>query len=479
MTSQPLRLDDPGGVRPVVTRWTIMADLILESATHLGGEVDAASMMLLRDARTGGPLLPGTSMAGALRSHLADVLGGYRSMEDVHVARLFGGSWGDDAGGQSPLVVFDSFGELPDQQSVEIRDGVQIVAARGIADEHKKYDLEVLPVGTRFPIRFDLGIANADEETELASLLVRTLSGLSSGDIEFGARRSRGLGAVRVEGWRSIRYDLASRDGWMSWLLSDPAAPVPSNIEGNDDVRSALLRAFPGLALPDLDDQRHRITIDVALVSKGPLLVRSAPAEPDAPDAVHLRSAGRSILPGTSVAGALRTRAMRIARIARNGKEDAHRWVDEIFGPRLEGIPAANTTRARASRLRLTESVVETSARRRPSRIRIDRFTQGVARGALFEEEIDHGGRVHLRLELREPRPGEPGLLLLVLKDLMTGDLAVGGTAAVGRGIFSGTATLRLDDGTEVRLEPDRPPDPSIDREIEAFWSSPSIGSAS
>ncbi|MBX3156456.1 MAG: hypothetical protein KF773_10690 [Deltaproteobacteria bacterium] len=470
-------LSDPGETRPVVARWTITADLVLESATHLGGEVNASSMMLLRDACQGGALLPGTSVAGALRSHLADVLGGYRVEEDPRVAQLLGGSRGDEGGSQSPLVVFDSLGELPAKRMIEIRDGVQIEAARGIADEHKKFDLEVLPAGTRFPLRFDLVVPAASEEDKLVSLLVAALSGLS-GEISIGARRSRGLGAARAERWQAVRYDLSSPDGWMSWILSDAETPAERG-KGLNDVHTACLRELPKLALQALDDQRRRVVIEVELASKGPLLVRNAPAEPDAPDAVHLRSGGRSVLPGTSVAGVLRARAMRIARIVRSGKEDAEQRVDAIFGPRLDGIPGRNEFRACASRLRIAESVVDGSARRRPSRIRIDRFTQGVASGALFEEEVEFGGRVRLRLELRNPQDGEVGLLLLVLKDLLSGDLPIGGTSSVGRGVFEGTATLWMEAGIKICVEPDLSPDPVIDHEIQKLWNAASIGGIS
>ena len=138
----PTVLSDPGGVRPIVARWTITADLVLQTATHLGGGAgDIADMVLIRDARTGAPLLPGPSIAGALRSHLADVIGGYRSAEDARLPRLFGAARGDDVGGQSPLIVFDSLGSLPDHHAAEVRDGVQVDAARGTAEEHKKFDL--------------------------------------------------------------------------------------------------------------------------------------------------------------------------------------------------------------------------------------------------------------------------------------------------------------------------------------------------
>jgi CRISPR/Cas system CSM-associated protein Csm3 (group 7 of RAMP superfamily) len=476
MTTTPWALRDPGGVRPIVARWTLTSVLRLEAVAHLAGGVGgAADMVLVRDARTRGPLLPGTSLAGALRSHLADVLGGYRSEEDARVARLFGSARSADLGAQSPLIIFDSLGTLPGHHAIELRDGVQIDAPRGLAEDHKKFDLEVLPAGTSFPIRFDLIISSRDDEPELVSLLAAALSGFSAGDIALGARRSRGLGAVRAARWRAIRHDLSSQDGWIAWLLEDDR-PQDEGIPEADDVAEACTRALVQGGLSSVPDRRRRSVIDADITSTGGLLVRSAPAAPDAPDAAQLRSAGASVLPGTSMAGVLRARALRIARIVRGEKDDAERWIDRLFGPRTKGAVSPDTEEIHASRLRIRESTVEGGTRSRPTRVRIDRFTQGVVPGALFDEEPDFGGRVRLRLELRDPAPGELGLCLLALKDLLTGDLALGGTTSVGRGRFRGTATLRLEDGQRVELDPARPVDPVVDEAIEHLWSAPAPG---
>lgn len=468
----PTVLSDPGGVRPIVARWTITADLVLQTATHLGGGTsDVADMVLIRDSRTGGPLLPGTSIAGALRSHLADVLGGYRSPEDARVPSLFGGARGDDVGAQSPLIVFDSLGSLHDHRAPEIRDGVQIDAARGTAEEHKKFDLEVLPAGTSFSLRFDLVVSHAEEEPELLALLITALSGLSSGDIALGARRSRGLGAACGAKWKATRHDLSSRDGWLGWLLTDADAPSPERGSEATDVREACVHAVGGRALPEVRDRRRSVLVDLDVKATGGLLVRSAPPGPDAPDAAHIRSAGRSVLPGTSIAGVLRKQALRIARVVRAQKGDAEQWVERLLGP-------LGDRELRASKLRITEGVVEGGTRARPSRVRIDRFTQGVVPGALFDEEPDQGGRVRLRLELREPAPGELGLVLLVLKDLLTGEIAIGGTSAVGRGTFNGTGTVHLEDGRSVDLDPAKRPDAAVEQAINELWSAPIVGGA-
>ncbi len=466
-------LVDPGGVRAIVARWTITGELVLETAAHFGGGVgDTADMMLVRDARTGGLLLPGTSIAGAVRSHLADMLGGYRNEEDPRIAQLFGGVRGDDLGAQSPLIVFDA--RASSSSVVEIRDGVQIDVFRGVAEEHKKFDLEVLPAGACFPLRFDLIVSTPDEEVELLGLLAAALGGLSSGEIALGARRSRGLGAVRATKWRATRHDLSSGAGWLSWLLGEEPCPADPAAE-TSNIAEACKRCLSGRVLPEQPDRRRRVIVEADIALTSGLLIRSAPDAPDSPDAVHLQSAGHSVLPGTSIAGVLRARALRIARLVRDGKGDAEHWVDRLFGPQTQSAES-DVAKLHASKLRVHESLVEGGVRTRSSRIRIDRFTQGVVPGALFDEEPEHAGRARLRLELRDPIPGELGLCLLALKDLLTGDIALGGASSVGRGVFAGTATLRLDDGQRVDLDPAKSAGPIVDEAIGQFWSAAVLG---
>lgn len=150
-------LNDAMPPRNLVARWVIRGTLVLESALHLGGEGSASvDMPILRDARDGVPLLPGTTFTGALRNALANRLAGYGEAEPAATAVLFGGARGDDSGSQSPLIVFDALGELPPEFGIEIRDGVAISPATGAAEGHKNYDFEVLPARTRFAVRVDL-----------------------------------------------------------------------------------------------------------------------------------------------------------------------------------------------------------------------------------------------------------------------------------------------------------------------------------
>jgi len=439
-----------GGIRPMTARWVITADMALQTAAHFGGTGDgSADMEILRDPKEGFPLLPGTSLAGALRSHLSDVLGGYYKEEHKDVSLLFGASRRDEQGTQSPLIVFDSFGRLPDGMTEEIRDGVAIDPETGTAMPRKKFDMEVIPAGTVFPLRLDVIIGKPEEESPLLSLLVKALDGLTVGDISLGARRSRGLGAVIAGHWSAVRYDLTTPDGWLNWLTSDTLHPIADDSNSSDKPKEAFEGAYHPIKWNEIADERNRLLVDAELFFTAGILVRSPAITPDAPDSVHLISGGRSVLPGTSLAGVLRNRALRIARIVHNGKDDAEARVNCLFGSPLE---AEQEDKHLASRLRISESAIMEGRRMRPSRIRLDRFTQGVVRGALFDEEPDYYGKGKVRFELRDPKSGESGLLLLLLKDLLSGDLYIGGAAAVGRGAVKGTASVCFENGKEAKI---------------------------
>jgi CRISPR/Cas system CSM-associated protein Csm3 (group 7 of RAMP superfamily) len=485
MSEQPKHLNEAMPIRKFTARWVVCGTLTLETAMHLGGEAeDRVDMPVLRDPKTGAPLLPGTTFAGALRNALADRIFGFEKAEDDSnkeaVSALFGDGRSTENGDQSPLVVFDALGNLPADGGVEIRDGVAIDPHWGVAEAGKKFDFEVLPAGTTFPVRVDLLVPGSGPEKEgepdLLKHLAAALDAFSAGENGFGARRTRGLGRVSAK-WTAKRFDLSGKEGWIAWAQSDHEMEASGDMA---DIRKALQAAAPveiGEIAELGEDKRKRVVIDLNLSVAHDLLVRSPNAQASGPDVSHLRSGGVPVLPGTGLAGVMRSQATRIARLIRKDAGDADRWIDAVFGPRPKNAEEERNTPMRAARLRVGEAKIDGGKKKEQTRVAIDRFTGGAADTALFEEAPEVGGGSNLRLELRNPESGELGLVLLVLKDLLDGSLPVGGTSSVGRGVLTGTAKVAFWEGEgspkTAQLAPGRPPGggaaEKIDREIQAF----------
>ncbi|MEO1389809.1 MAG: RAMP superfamily CRISPR-associated protein [Cyanobacteria bacterium J06634_6] len=461
--------------RYIKERIVIRGDLILETPTCLssGDSESPTDLPLLRDSVDDRALLTGTSLAGALRNYLWRYQQGYSASEDTATTTLLGNvrSQEDDSGEQSLLIVHDSISrentvkrentaKRENTINIELRDGVKIRTDTGIAQDKAKYDLELLAAGTVFPLYLELLIENdskrqIDRDQLLLDLAI-ALDGLGTGEIAIGMKKRRGFGQCRVEHWRVEHFDLTdavSRYAWLThahWPLEpnkehpDSRLPKYPTIEAAMNAIEAIALSTP---LANTEDKRTYFNLSVGLDLAGALLIRSA-TESDqlSPDVVHLTSrradGAKPVLSGTSLAGVLRHRAIRIL----NTLGQSISLIDDLFGPDL----SENRKVAKASRLLVKESVINHTEQMVQNRIAIDRFTGGALDGALFNEQpifpnsaenVAH--QVELTLRIQQPRKSEIGLLLLLLKDLWTGDLSVGGSASIGRGRLQGkTATL-------------------------------------
>jgi len=412
---------NPRGIRE---RLVVTGTLVLDTPAHLGtGDTESPlDVSLLLDPLEECPLLAGSSIAGALRHHVA-------SHSPEFVRHLFGDADQEESV-QSPLIVDDALASS--QFDLELRDGVAIDPTTRTAEPRKKFDLDLLAAGTSFSLSFELLLLEG-AATKLQPALALALSALEKGEIALGKGRRRGLGRCHVSGWTVHRYDMTTPDGLLSWLKGEPGKPR----EGPEIV-DLLGVQLPEAAPPA--SARLEATFDVA----GSLLIRSGAVDAGTADAVHLRSAreGASVcvISGTALAGALRSRALRIANtLNMNGVE----IVERLFGYRPPpGVPRQAPT---ASRLWVDEAVIEEPSELVQTRVKLDRFTGGAYPGALFTEQPVFGGsatRVTIGLRIEDPKDGEVGLLLLLLKDLWTGDLPVGGGVGVGRGRLSGRKAM-------------------------------------
>lgn len=419
--------------RCIIERIIVKGSLVLETPACLGsGDTDSdVDLVILRDSMENKALLMGSSIAGALRNYLREFSNGYNAIE---TSLLFGAQRSNDDGEQSRLIIDDALSS--EDIKVELRDLVKINSVRRTAEEGAKYDFEVLEAGTKFELSFELLIDSNSNREQLVRELLIVLQGLEKGEIPIGMKKRRGFGRCCVKQWQVWKFNLQDpkqRQGWLNFphWTSGLLTKYPNNIYNS--IQEALD------ILPTTDDKRTRLTIEAIFTLASPLLIRSGQASVDkAPDVVHLKSRRQgellSVLSGTSLAGVLRHRAERIINTLHKDKS----IIDKIFGTDFSN---KSTEQAVASRLTVEEVEINDATDLIQNRIAIDRFTGGALHGALFDEQPIFGNdntKLVIKLELRQPKNYEIGLLLLLLKDLWTGDLAVGGTSSIGRGRLQG-----------------------------------------
>ncbi|NKQ37377.1 MAG: hypothetical protein HF973_17395 [Chloroflexi bacterium] len=454
------------GSRGVKERIFVRGLLELDTPTHFGGSETEGStdMPLLYDAKDRRkPLLTGASIAGALRNYLREYEKGYRWQED-HTAEEK--SWAEMLFGhlheQKPqqanterrerssvhswLMVDDALGQFPDTgDPTEFRDGVTIDPKTRTVQldknkKGKKFDLELLSAGTVFPISFELWINEDETNSHLLEAFAIALHGLETGEIGLGMRKRRGYGRCHVTGWQLSRYKMDDPAQIVGWLTHDPA----NNQDFQPDIYTLLD------VQPSISRKGKAFDIHAAFTLDGSLFIRSYGNEKNEADAVHLQSwrngQEKPVLSGTSLAGALRARALKIANTL-DKAEKAKDIIASLFGG--ESKDAVGLETLQSSRLLVRETTIEHGVTDLvQNRVSIDRFTGGARDTALFNEQPVWGKpetRITVDLRLLNPTDADIGLLLLLLKDLWTGDLPLGGESSVGRGRLQGkNATLTL-----------------------------------
>jgi CRISPR/Cas system CSM-associated protein Csm3 (group 7 of RAMP superfamily) len=439
--------------RNLTHRIVITGVLTLLSPARFGGGSQSdllTDMPVLRDSKEGVPLIPGASIAGAMRAYCREWETGYRKPvtndSELRFQRLFGQIFEEKTRGEISSESRESFLIVEDARAetlrTEFRPGVKIDPKTRMVKQEEKggqlFDMELLEAGTAFKIRMVLLLpADKARQKELKEALAVALTGFERGEIGLGARKSRGFGACVVDQWHVESINLSKPKELIGWLKGNHA-----DEKETDETIQPKQPAEKLLAVKLPEDQRRRFELHARFRLKTTLLIGSGGVDPDAPDIVHITSQRNGsqmpVLPGTSVAGAVRARALRIARIL--DSSHAESLIEQIFGTEIAKQQAKRGD-VKASRIVFHESEVKGMNDLVQTRIKIDRFTGGAFPGALFQQQPVFGGKnslITLDIQLKEPQPEDIGLLLLILKDLWTGDLPLGGEASIGRGRLSG-----------------------------------------
>lgn len=414
----------------------------LASPLSIGsGEQDISDGDVIFNAQ-GKPLLPGSSLAGALREYGSIVKG------EALAAQLFGtpkdGEPGRADDRQSRVFFYDTVMEAFE---TGIRDGVKL-------NEHKtashmgKYDRQFVERGALLRMRIEI-VEREDCFQKLERLqdvwerdlqwIRLWLHGFEDGEIRLGAKSRRGFGKIRIEKARIRKFDMREKESYLEWLDWDWERPDAFEGQGCENIW------IPGAESKNEDKAFH--CLEIPLHIPYTLLVRTYPAafarKGNLPDYSQLTAGGRgeqAVIPGSSWAGAFRSHIAKIVKELGSLKswEDAQKKLDPLFGTWTSTKEKKQDLHA--SRIIFEETLVKGGHGLPTARIAVDRFTGGTVSGALYEGIPWAGGDTLLCMYWKKggkelPDKAVLGMLLWAIKDLQSGILSIGGETAVGRGI--------------------------------------------
>ncbi len=384
----------------------------------------------------GKPFVPGTTIAGAMREYVGcakDSEGtfGYSKKSDGKMSSVFISD-----------LTFDEALEMVIRDNVALKSGVlpkddaqELVSIRNnkLAIDGAKFDMEAIERGAKGHFFIEIIIREKDNWEKIEEEIRHALYGIYSGDIRFGLKKNRGFGAMKVLSVASKVYDKKNISTWVS-AYEDALTGKDFLVEDFTDTKMHLFSCVEQVGKKAVS----YTTIQVPLRMPGGLSIRKYSAKKGEPDFVQITSNEEAVVPGTSMAGAIRSQIMEILYLL--GVKNVKGIIQEMFGY-VEG------NKAKPSTVVISESVVLGAKPLILVRNKISRFEGATKDGALYKEKSYFDGRINLEIKVKDQQdtPWMVGLLLLAIKDLQNGFLAVGGQTSVGRGIFEADGEVTID----------------------------------
>ena len=366
---------------------------------------------VLRDY-DGNPFISGSSIAGAFRAYVQSKNNG----NDIF------GFANDEDGKMSPVFISDlKF----NKSETDIRDSVALDDNK-ITKEGAKFDFEVLQGNSKGYFYIELTIREKDNEELLVGALNEIFNGIHLKEIRLGSNKTRGYGIIDIDQIKKREFTKNNFLDYKDWYRE----PFwKKNVKAYD---------------LDYSTKGHMVSIEVPLRLKGGISIRKYAVKKNAPDFEHITDHGCPVIPGTSIMGALRHR---IKEIIKELDKDSlyglypNKMIDEMFG-------FVSGKDAHISGVIVDEMVIEGAKALEMTRTGISRFENSARNGALYKEKTYVDGTFTLRLSVCKENPNVEwiiGILLLAVKDLQNGFLAVGGQTSIGRGIFEANGPLTID----------------------------------
>ena len=498
-----------------VTRYELTVHLVTDAPLHSGGidevidrsrDPEDRTTVARRFARDGHgrPVLTGRSVKGALRAACQRFLEDHGNAVRL-TKRDLQQLWGDDgtrgAGSAAPLrasAITVHTVELPiegyegnEEHKIMLptRMGNAIDRYWGSAGDTALFEHEYLPRGKELALTItaeaglpddvevpqgDVAPPGPEQVEKLFSLIIGLIK---DGRVAFGGRQNAGWGRVALsdseKAWTLTKAEPGSRAGLEEWLSGAGGRSVdvaPVDCGGSGRMRIEITWDSPtGILVAEPQDDGSGEGVDAGAADGSPGEAEGADSEETKP-ARPLRAGPEEtdpiVLPGSSVRGALRTRATRIARTILLAKKDPSTvadWSGAGVHEQLAQDPSLvrdlfGSTTHRGALTVLDTLAAEDGPSRKVTHNAGDRWTGGVADGLLYSEEVYDSTWNSIVLELDLDRLltnaraglGEPGgqedsqgedrsraafcLLGLVLAEMAAGTLPLGSRGTRGMG---------------------------------------------
>lgn len=420
------------------------------------GEKDLLTDALVIKDINGLPFLPGTSLAGVIRSacdnkELDLTPFGYQDNDEgkgscvIFSDGVMIGKTGKPIDGLKVIdkddAFYSHFKTLPIRQHIRIN-------PKGVSDNHGKFDEQVTYKGTRFCFEMELLSTGSDTEAKLYEAMLETLR---CETFRVGSGTRSGFGLMKVVSMQRRDYDLntsADLESYISRSASlgaplEGAKEITSNTIPNEKWKLYTLKLKPKdffLFSSGMGDDEADITpVNEAQIK----WVDNIP---------HFKE-HCILIPATSIKGVL------AHRTAYNWNKLTKRFIDgegekpltdndnpavvAIFGK--SGEDAKQDTRR--GNIMLSDIILplekEKDVEKSMSHVAIDRFTGGSIDGALFTEKVTNGRSMEITLfiyVLKESIKDDNirNAFEKSLQDITEGLLPLGGGANRGYGVFTG-----------------------------------------
>lgn len=380
----------------------LKGEIKLLSPTIIGsGENDNTDSDILLNSE-GIPFIPATSIAGVISSFISKTDG------TNIINEIFGGNES-----QSKIVFYDLTLKEDSSFSISKRDGIAIDNTIGITKESSKYDYEIIDKGAVFNFEILLN----DNDIKLLNTIIEAFK---TKKLRIGAKTNNGFGEVTIDNYKVYKYDFSKKNSVLKWLKREVGEDITDKL-GSDIY----------------EYRENYIDLELTFSIKDSLIIKSYDEGTVNADSTHLKSKDDYIISGSSLKGALRARTERIFNTLNpNNKMLVGKLIGNLFGEKGE-----SDNGGQKGRLSVNEVNLPKMDSKIQQRIKIDRFTGGTIAGALFDSmPVFSNGEKIKRMEIKISRAEESdmGILLLLLKDLWTEDLPIGGEKSIGRGVLKG-----------------------------------------